>query len=246
MTVAYEDEHVIVESVDRDVFLREYWTYKPGEHVSIIGPTQRGKSTLGFQLLGASASREMTAVVLWSKPRDRVISDWRKKLKFKEISEWPPAPVPLKRFKPRGYVLRPHQSLKDFKADNRLLAREFRACIMACYASKDPRIIFADEAQELQQTLGLKPEMEGVWKRGSAMDCGLWALAQRSAFNSQDMYNAPEHLFLFNDPDKRNRDRFGEIGGVNPRLVEQLVNNLGEYQVLYIKRTGKHLCVVNP
>ena len=54
------------------------------------------------------------------------------------------------------------------------------------------------------------------------------------------------HGFLFNDPDKRNRQRFAEIGGVDPDLVMEQVYHLDQYQALYIKRTGPCLCVVNP
>lgn len=107
--------------------------------------------------------------------------------------------------------------------------------------------MFADEAHELQHELKMKAECEAVWMRGRALKCGMWALAQRSAYNSMHMYNAPNHLFLFNDNDRRNRQRFGEIGGiVEPRLVEDVTRNLDFYQVLYINRRGPYLCVVNP
>lgn len=237
-----------IQVIERDDFLRDYWDYKPGEHVTIIGPNSRGKTYLGFQLLKRTSNKDMQGFVLWSKPRDQpprtTIEQWAKQLNYKIIEEYPPG----YRFKKLpGYVLKPHQSLKDLKADKREVARQFKACIMDCYATKDARIVFVDEAQEVQGPLGLKEECEAMWKRGAGLHCGCWALAQRSAYNSLDMYNAAEHLFLFNDPDKKNRDRFGEIGGVDRILVERLTNKLGQYQVLYIKRTGGYLpCIVNP
>lgn len=83
--------------------------------------------------------------------------------------------------------------------------------------------------------------------RGRAMKCGMIALAQRSAHNSLHMYNAPNHIFLFNDPDKRNRDRFSEIGGIaDPRMIDDVTRSLGQHQVLYLNRTGPYLCVVDP
>jgi hypothetical protein len=136
--------------------------------------------------------------------------------------------------------------LSDIEGDNKRLHAVFSATMRGCYASKKPVIVFADEAQELQSSLKLKTECEAFWKRGRSLKSGLWALAQRSTYNSGDMYNAPEHLFLFSDPDKRNRERFGEIGGVDPDIVMETVNGLDQYQALYIKRTGNHLCIVNP
>lgn len=244
MTSPSDVETPTVETLERDEFVREFWDYKAGQHVTIIGPNGRGKSTLGFQLLGATATKDMNAYVLISKPRDETIDKWTKQLRFKRIETYPPSPKFFK--KPRGYMLRPYQSLKDLDADNARLKREFKNCMMDCYGSKKPVIVFGDEIQEMQSTLGLKPQCEAYWKRGRSLKSGLWALAQRSAHNSQDMYNAPEHLFLFSDPDKRNRMRFAEIGGVDPEIVMNVTNSLTQYQALYIKRTGPHLCVVNP
>lgn len=246
MTIGHDETlPVEIEVMDRDEFLRDYWEYKAGQHVTIIGPNGRGKSTLGFQLLGATATEKMRAYVLISKPRDETIDKWTKKLRFKNIETYPPPAEFLK--KSRGYMLRPYQSLKDLKADNARLSREFKNCMMGEYGSKKPVIIFADEVQEIQSSLGLKQECEAYWKRGRSLKSGLWALAQRSAHNSQDMYNAPEHLFLFNDPDSRNRQRFGEIGGIeDPSIIRDITNSMDQYQSLYIKRTGPCLCIVNP
>lgn len=236
--------------IDRDEFLREYWNYKPGQHVTILGPNGRGKSTLGFELLNATVHPKMKAYVLVSKPRDETIDKWTKRLRFRKIETYPPSADPLFR-KTRGYMLRPYQSLKNLEADEQRLKTEFRKCLRSEYATKRASIVFADEAQELHGThhtsnLGLKRELEAYWKRGRSLQSGLWALAQRSAHNSQDMYNAPEHLFLFSEPDKRNRIRFSEIGGVDPDAIMQAVESLDQFQALYIKRTGPHMCIVNP
>lgn len=233
-----------VEVWDRGTFMRECWEYKPGQHVTILGPNGRGKSTLGFDLLGVTASPKLKAYVLVSKPRDETIDNYTKKLRFKRIETYPPGPELFR--KKSGYMLRPYQSLKDFKADDARLTREFRECMLDCYGSRKNNIIFIDEVQEVQNDLGLKKECEKYWKRGRSLGSGIWACAQRSAYNSQDMYNAPEHLFLFNDPDKRNRQRFSEIGGVDPDLVMHVTNSLDPYQALYIKRTGPAMCIVNP
>lgn len=230
--------------LERDEFLAEYWDYRPGEHVTIIGPNGRGKTYLGFQLLQKTSKCDMRAYVLVSKPRDETVDEWQKPLKYGLAEEWPP---PISFRKKPGYFVRPPQYLKNLDADNERLRHTFKQCIMDCYGSVDTRIVFADEAHELQHELRLKPEMEAVWMRGRSLKTGMWALAQRSAHNSMHMYNAPNHVFLFNDPDKRNRDRFSEIGGiVDSRAIEDITRRLGTHQVLYLNRIGQYCCVVNP
>lgn len=232
--------------IPRDEFLADYYDYQPGEHVSIIGPNGRGKTYLGFQLLKASTSPDMRGYVLVSKPRDETFEMWQKKLGYGSAEDWPPPPSFKK--KP-GWYVRPYQSgnLKKLDEDNQRLHDVFMNCMADCYSSSDARIIMADEAHELQHGIRLKPQMEAVWMRGRSLKCGMIALAQRSAHNSLHMYNAPNHLFLFNDPDKRNRDRFSEIGGIaDPRMIEEVTRNLGQFQVLYLNRNGPYLCVVDP
>lgn len=232
--------------IDRKEFLTSYWDYRDGEHVTIIGPNGRGKTFLGFQLLRASTNKDRKGYVLVSKPRDDTFELWQKRLGYGTAEEWPP-PVTFRK-KP-GWYVRPYQTgnLKKLDQDNARLKSVFVDCLADCYRSEDANIIMADEAHELQHNLKMRDEMDAVWMRGRAMKCGMIALAQRSAYNSMHMYNAPNHLFLFNDPDRRNRDRFSEIGGIaDPKIIEEATRNLGQYQVLYLNRNGPYLCVVDP
>jgi hypothetical protein len=76
------------------------------------------------------------------------------------------------------------------------------------------------------------------------MGCGLWAATQRPAYIPLWGYSMAEHLFLANDPDRRARIRYGEIGGINPKFVETQVERLPKYHWLYIRRTGPAVCIV--
>lgn len=244
---------------DRDVFVNDVFDYKPGEHLTIVGPTQRGKTYLGFQLLERTANPQQRGIVLASKPRDATVDALLANKRWRLVEEWDIEDVPLdeewswQKKKRDGYVLRPHQSLRDISQDDANVHKHFKQAIIESYGSRDTRILFIDEAHQVSNDLKLRKEIEAVLKRGSALHTGVWCLIQRAKYLPYDMYNAPEHIFLFNDPDKTNRERFGEIGGgVDPRIVENVTNHLDQYQVLYIKRTsddptmpGPLLCIVN-
>jgi len=234
--------------VPRVDFLASYWDYSEGEHVSVLAPTQWGKTTLCYQLLQYSSSPELPGVVLGSKPRDPVLDSWTKTLGYKIVRTWPPPPTLPGMRKPPGYTLWP-KPLGDFTRDNAVLRFEFRKAIQDLYYSKKASIIYGDEMWGIAEELDLSKEVIAVWSRGAGMQCAMWASTQKPSHVPLWMYSQAYHLFLGNDPDETARKRFGEIGGVDPYLVRHITSQLLPYQWLYIKRRGRvgaEMCVVLP
>jgi len=234
-----------VPRLDRDVFIENVFAdhYEPGQHVALIGPTRCGKTTVAYQLLNATATPELPAFVLVMKPRDQVVVDWSKMAGFKKTETWPPiwnrawtkkgGGLGKKR---RGWVFWPRHSLRDIRQDDKMLSKQFRKILTDCYRQGN-RIVFADEIVGLSKELNLEPELNAIWTRGGAMGCGLWAASQRPFHAPVAMYSQSEHLILFKDPDKKDTDRFKEIGGVDPDLVEDIVFDLKKHEFLYIGRS---------
>jgi len=233
-----------IQSFPRDAFIEDYWDYSAGEHVTFLGPTQSGKTTLAYQLLGESATEKLPAIVLVMKPKDPVVTDWTKRYKWKKVETWPPVDVPYVSPKRSGYVLWPKHSFDPDK-DNPKLHREFRKAMLYCYEKGD-RILFADELYGVDHELKLRDEVITIYSRGAAMGCGLWAATQKPSHIPLWAYSQAEHLFLANDPDKRARERYGEIGGIDPKFVEAQTLRLPKYHWLYIRRTGPVACIVEP
>jgi hypothetical protein len=236
----YEFEPAV--SFPREEFIRERFTYDAGQHVTFLAPTQAGKTTLAFELLEETANVEVPAIVLVQKHRDPTLQTWTDHLKAKgwiKTTTWPPNP--LKRKAP-GYIVWPRHSYKP-DASNAQLHNIFQRAILDSYRQGN-RIIFADETYYLSDRLDLDDELIQVWAQGGGMGCGLWAATQRPAYIPLWGYSAAEHVFLANDPDKRARIRYGEIGGINPRFVEWQVERLPKYHWLYIRRTGPAVCIV--
>jgi energy-coupling factor transporter ATP-binding protein EcfA2 len=238
-----------MQRLDRQDFLDNYFEYKPGEHVSLIGPTQKGKSLLAHQLLQVANRPSLDVVSLVMKPRDSTVAEWSQKLGFKEIDHWPPVQWPWQN-EPAGYTLWPKHIMSDVEADNDHLREEFRRAIMASYSSGNS-IVFGDEVYGLCVELGLSKELTALWTRGSGMGAGLWSATQKPSGTTQGsipsfVYNSPTWLFLTGDPDARNRQRFNEIGGVDGNAVAEHIMTLRKYEFLVIHRDGPHMSVIGP
>ncbi len=234
--------------IERDEFVTEYWDYKPGQHVAILGPTDYGKTYLCHQLLKQTATPALPAVELVRKPRDEEVSKWVRVSGFQVVRQWPPpANVRVRsqfgNGKPSGWIVWPEHKM-DPALDDPAHAHVFRNAILAAYRAggrarhETGRIVVADEMMGLVD-IGLKRECVTVLTMGRTMPTGMWCCTQRPRNVPMEVYSMPQHLFLGYNADQADRKRYGEIGGVDPKLVFETVTNLEWYEWLYIKRKGK-------
>jgi hypothetical protein len=240
-----------VEVIPRREFLDDVWDYRAGEHVTLIGMTQSGKTTLGFELLHRSISTDLPAIVMVMKPKDPVPEAWAKRMGLRKIDTWPPldARGPGRALrKPRGWLLWP--KMGDIRSDYDNLSMQFDSALSESYAQAarrrgaQERILFVDEVLGFVKDLGLERELSAVWTRGSSMGLGLWAAGQRPFNMPLHAYNAASHLFLHKDPDERNIQRYKEIGGVSPDVVADVTRQLRLHEFLYIRRRDYSMAVI--
>lgn len=235
----------MIETFGREEFLTQRWHYKPGEHVTFIAPTQSGKTWLAYQLLGHTATPKVPAIVLSMKPRDKTTTHFTKELGFRKVPAWPPAPsIHWATKKPPGYTLWP-SAIRDPEADDANLHKQFSSAIRDSYY-KGNRIIYGDELFGLTD-IGLQRDLIRVWSRGASMGCALWGSTQKPSHIPLWAYNQADHLFIAYDPDRENRKRYDEIGGVDPGLVRDTVGLLDKerFQFLYVRRKGPNYCIVD-
>jgi hypothetical protein len=220
----------------RREFIETYFHYEPGQHVTFLAPTQNGKTTFVFQLL---MYIRLMVIVFVMKPRDAVPAAWSRHLHYQEIQAWPPPKRYPWQEEPPGYCLwPPHTFIVEI--DNPRMAGEFKRALEWAYAHGDC-VVFADEVYGMTAELGLTPQLMALWTRGGGMGAGLWGATQRPTGSQGSgvpghMYSNAQHLFLSKDPDAASRKRYGEIGGVDPKLIEAIVMRLKRFEFLHIDK----------
>ena len=252
-----------VASFPRDEFLDERFSYEPGEHAAYIEPTQGGKTHLCYQMLDRAMQQNphLRTVSLMPKSRDPATWQWSERLNLKVIDNWPP-PKGWFSEDPRGYVLWP-KHLKGVPAEqNRAhVADILRKCLYDQF-QRGESITVADDIYVIAVLMGLNPECEEFWVAGGGGGAGLWSTLQKPSGTvggghvSTFVYNAPTHLMLGYDPVEQNRKRFADIGGVDPKTIGGIVENLPRHRIqtpggiknvsekLYIHKGGPYLGIV--
>jgi len=240
-----------VQVFGRAEFLRERWDYGPGEHVSMFGPTQlAGKTRLMFDLLSATDTSFCSSppTMLVAKPRDQVVTAGIARLGYKEIDRWPPRKSWFGE-PPAGYAYWPkHLTNVDPEINDAHISRMFRPAVHNQFWDGNSLTV-ADELYHILAVLKLYGDVNRHLTQGHGMGSGLWFGTQRPAGTQQGalpgfVFNSPTHTFLSRDPVSDNRKRFSEIGGVDPKIIEEATRTMPPFHFVYIHRKGPKICVV--
>jgi hypothetical protein len=182
------------------------------------------------------------------KPRDKTVAGWSKTLGFREVSDWPPRKK-LFQSEPAGYTVWPKFTFDPDK-DNAHMKDVFRRTILDCYAHGNS-ILNLDEVYGLCVELGLSNEVISVLTRGGGMGCGAYVCSQRPSGTQQGslpgpVLSQPYHIFLANESDARQRQRYGEIsGGFDPDMINAVTLGLPKYHFLYLNADG-NAAIIGP
>lgn len=258
----HESEADQIPVISRDTFVQQFAEKYTPSHLTMIGPTQRGKTTLCFQLLQAVLRRNPKWKVVFLhgkiKGRDGTIKEWSKKSNYRIIRQWPPTPAVRPKHWRRnthGYILRPlkndHISAKE---EEKILQDHFAKAIRTNYHStRNVKITVVDERAQADKDLKLTTDLDAPLQRGLPHNPE-WNNIQRGAWVSYHCYDAPEHMFIYHDDHESNRKRYSEFGCADPEVIFRLVSKLKTKKVktggtisqcLYMRRSDRYMCIVD-
>lgn len=239
--------------IARHAFARDYFDYKPGQHVVFGGPTRRGKTSFAFDLIEYIANPDFPAYIAVPKPQDPVTAQRGTELGFRRVGEWPP-PKKLGEMlggqKPSGYLIWPQ--FGDLDTDMERCAHLIHALLMERYSHGASRknkggILVMDDTMVIAKIMGLDKDMVTVLAMAGAMKLGLWIFVQKPTDSGRTTlwgYEQASHLFFTRGGDARMLTRYVEIIGENGPLAKQVIPTLEPFQFLYVNKVEGHMCIV--
>lgn len=197
--------------------------WEQGQHITMIGTTGSGKTTLAEQILGIRSY----VVIFGVKGRDDSME------KFIRSGY-----IRLKRWNPDiddYVVLWPVVKGAAHINDQREV---FEEAIDSIFRSGGWCVVF-DEVSYLSDTLRMEKHLKFLLNQGRSSGISVVGMTQRPAFIPLAFYDQATHLFLWRDNDHRNLARVGELAGLASRVVQREVAELERREVLYLnKDTG--------
>ena len=197
--------------------------WEQGEHITLIGPTKSGKTTLALDLL----SMRDFVIVLGTKAKDSTMDKLIKR-GYIRLQKW------SEHDKQRRVIVWPNIRNVQSAAEAKVIQQEvFREVLNAAFR-ETAWCVYLDELRYITDYLKLSEEVEILWQQGRSLDVSVVAGNQRPRHIPLLAYDQATHLFFWRDIDIENIARMSEFTGYPKDVIVNTILNLKKHEFLYM------------
>lgn len=206
---------------------RKTLDWQQGEHVTIIGPTGQGKTTLALELM----EQRGYPIIVATKPKDSTMERMKKQgykvvRSYKDLGKYPRTILWPKLERPRDKY---EQAVEIQKALEQIF-------VSGGYA------VLIDELSYVLDELKCKTEITQIWQQGRSNNISLVTCVLRPSHVPLLAYDQATLVIMFRDADEVNLKRMGGLGHWNRKEIINAVGGLDRHEFLVLNtRTGSML-----
>jgi len=211
----------------------EFWRrfeWKQSHHLGLIGPNGSGKTTLTQAIL----QRRTYVAVLATKPSDEQLDKLHAEQGYDKYEEWldiDPDKSPRRIIWPNAKRL----GAKDRQSE------VFHHAMDQMFI--DGRwTVNIDEGYYFAKRLKLAEDMIDYWTQSRSNKNTFVVGTQRPAWVPMEMYDESKHLFIWKLTEAAALKRVSELGGVNGDVAKLAIQDLEEFQCLYLNKITGFMC----
>lgn len=223
-----------------DDFMSYVFDWRQNQHVGVTGPTEQGKTNLGYHILTLRKYVAYLAI----KPYDETLEKFAAAGGYHRIEEWPPV---------KKRLLLPDREITAAEMPRRLVWPDatqlnseatqrdvFDTTLNDIYAAGGWATVL-DDFWYLAHILGFEKHAKKMLMNARSNDIPMLLAMQRPSGNRMvEVFDQSTHLFFFRDNDETNLKRIGGVGYLASKPIRDFVANLDRYQFLYINtRDGR-------
>lgn len=203
--------------------------FRQGQHVTLIGPTGVGKTTLSIRLVEPRSY----VVAFGTKPQDDTLAKLLKQ-DWLRIEKWPP-PSGKKRV-----ILWP--KIKDPDAIESTQRNIFNAALNGIYQQKS-WCVWMDELYWMTVNLRLRRKIQTYYTHARSLHISIVGTTQRPAWVPLEAYSQAGHLIIWRTGYEADLKKIGSMNGVDAKVITGILQQLDYREFLHVDLIRQSLTV---